>query len=173
MVGQPGSYREPLPRSPSARVLPPSNEPGLWSADRPRAAREYVLPAVLGFNPPAVHEKEAAAAGPADLCAQWVGDTVRFPSVAKALDRFSREEVACTGARAYFSCMVSAWQEAQRRKDAEGKELAKALLLYQHRAMGDVRWACRGMDLQRRDLSALFNTVETAWQNSKRTWLSR
>lgn len=37
VVGQPGSFTQPPPRSPNTRVLPPSNEPGLWSADTPQA----------------------------------------------------------------------------------------------------------------------------------------
>jgi hypothetical protein len=38
VVGQPGLVTQPPPRSPNTRVLPPSNEPGLWSADTPKAA---------------------------------------------------------------------------------------------------------------------------------------
>ena len=45
IVGQPGSFTQPPPRSPNTRVLPPSNEPGLWSADTPKAA---LTPAPVG-----------------------------------------------------------------------------------------------------------------------------
>jgi hypothetical protein len=39
--GQPGQVRrQPLPRSPHKRVLPPSLEPGLWAGDAPRASQE-------------------------------------------------------------------------------------------------------------------------------------
>lgn len=39
-VGQPGQQAPPPPpRSPNARVLPPTAEPGLWAADEPRAAK--------------------------------------------------------------------------------------------------------------------------------------
>ncbi len=37
-MGQPGSFTRQPPRSSNTRVLPPSNEPGLWSADTPKAA---------------------------------------------------------------------------------------------------------------------------------------
>jgi hypothetical protein len=39
--GQPGQVRrQPLPRSPHKRELPPSLEPGLWAGDAPRASKE-------------------------------------------------------------------------------------------------------------------------------------
>jgi hypothetical protein len=166
-MGQPGSFSEPLPRSPNSRVLPPSAEPGLWSADRPRAARqEYLLPPVLGFTPPAVMEEEAEAAVYADNCSRLVDDTRRLPSVAKALGRVSGREAACTGAQAYFFCLGKPWLEASAKKDRESKAFAQALLRYQLRLQAEMKWACKGLDLQRPDLLALLRMVETAWTNT-------
>jgi hypothetical protein len=48
----------------------------------------------------------------------------------------------------------------------DGKSTAHALFLYQLRLQADVKWACKGLDLQRADLLALLRTVDTAWKNS-------
>lgn len=70
--GQPQA--EPLPRSPYSRVLPPSREPGLWAADRPKASamnddderRQILGVALPGFE---VDEDEIDY-GPAMYCAK-------------------------------------------------------------------------------------------------------
>jgi hypothetical protein len=147
-------------------VLPPSNEPGLWSADSPRAATEYAVPDVFGFTPPNVTPEEAIAAVYADSCAQRVDDTARFPSVAKALARLSKHEAACTGARAFYSCLMGPWLEASGKNDIQSRAVARALSLYNKRALRGMDDACKGLDLQRQDLLALLRTVETAWMNS-------
>jgi hypothetical protein len=157
-----------VPRSPNTRVLPPSTEPGLWSADRPRAALEYQLPSVLGFDPPSLRQDEAAATPYADICAQVVGDTARFLSVERALSRVSNAEVTCIGAHAYLSCLVTLYTNAT--KDADVKDLTLALYRYQKRLDPEMEKVCKGVDRRRSDLAALLRSVETAWKNSLQTW---
>lgn len=164
VMGQPGSFSEPLPRSPNSRVLPPSTEPGLWSSDRPRATRqEYVLPPVFGFTPPAVEPEEALVALYANGCASMVGRTARFPSVAKALAQGSAGDVACVGARTYFGCLVSLWLEVQAKQDRASKVLADALELYQQRLQKEVNKACAETGPGTKSLQRM---VETALRNS-------
>lgn len=168
-MGQPGTAAAPLPRSLNKRALPPSTEPGLWSADTPSASREYLLPPVLGFTPPAVSEEEEAVAIYADNCGRRVDDTTRFPSVSRALARASAREVACIGAQAYFGCLAGLWLEVSGKKDRDSKALAQQLLLYQQRLQQEVNRTCMGVDSQRPDLKALRTMVETAWKNTMKT----
>jgi hypothetical protein len=147
-------------------VLPPSNEPGLWGADTPRASHEYVLPPVLGFTPPTVVAEEAIMELYAQGCAGVVGDTVRFPSVAKALGRVSAREASCTGAKAFYGCLMRPWLEANGKKDVASKAKAKALGRYLQRLLQAMDAECKGLDPARPDLLALLRTVETAWMNT-------
>ncbi len=39
-LGQPGQQVAPIARSPNTRVLPPTNEPGVWAADEPSAVKK-------------------------------------------------------------------------------------------------------------------------------------
>lgn len=39
-LGQPGQQVAPTARSPNTRVLPPTDEPGVWAADEPSAVRK-------------------------------------------------------------------------------------------------------------------------------------
>ena len=168
VVGQPGAAARPLPRSPNTRLLPPSSEPGLWSADRPKeVAGPYTIPSVLGFTPPAVEKEEALVAMYAGSCAQLVNDTTRFPSVSRALVRASEREVMCIGARAYFGCLGDLWIEVSGKKDRASVVLAQVLLGYQQRLQREVNETCKEME-QTTNLTALLNMVKTALTNSRR-----
>jgi len=75
VVGQPGSFGQPLPRSPHQRELRPSLEPGLWAGDEPRAVRKREpAPELFGVRLPKVPVSgdQFEQEGPARACvAVW------------------------------------------------------------------------------------------------------
>jgi hypothetical protein len=135
-MGQPGSFSEPLPRSPNARVLPPSNESGLWSADRPRAAlTPEGLPEVFGVAMPTLEDDNNipdSVLMHEAMCAHTLDGTLKFDRVRKALDRLSDAQHECFALQAYSRCLMAVYTVLEQAGDARKAELAALLRLYRH-----------------------------------------
>lgn len=119
-VGQPGHLRQPqeYPRSPHKRLLPPTQEPGLWAGDGPRAARPTIdpnaprffnVPLPLPDAPDAYDKKVATHCGAAmSLAAKWAStaewygrlDNKRQQCIAAALYSFCAEHLAAPADKA-------------------------------------------------------------------------
>lgn len=118
VMGQPGSYREPLPRSLNSRVLPPTKEPGLWSADRPRASAPAAeAPVLYGMEMPVPDEVGAAARFHAAMCARSLEDATRTARKARLVEGLSRQQKACLALQLQGLCLLTvrgALPQAQR-----------------------------------------------------------
>ncbi|HLL01078.1 MAG TPA: hypothetical protein VK539_10850 [Myxococcaceae bacterium] len=174
MVGQPGSATAPLPRSPNTRVLPPSNEPGLWSADAPRAARKAEPPVVFDFAIPVPDIEPKAIRDYGSLCATSVDDASRFEDIAKALNRLSARERACVAIRSYLACIGQLKDhlprripESQRTQDRQG--LARHS---QHVDRAAVT-ACAGVDLASPELAPVHSAIGVVSMHTLADWLTR
>lgn len=113
-TGQPGHVRPPhgYPRSPNRRVLPPERGPGLWSADRPRAARPTThttterLAGLLMPIPDAPEDVEPDLHYWADKCAE-VGSLFLTGERADVVEALTPVDKACLASTLYASCASS------------------------------------------------------------------
>lgn len=114
-TGQPGYVaREEVPRSPYTRTLPATKEPGLWSAEVPRAISDEdrvivgpYLPAVRVVLP---DDDEMlggpAAATPGNLCRELVTSRLRHSASAlRANPAASEVQRRCLAAMLLATCM--------------------------------------------------------------------
>jgi len=157
VMGQPGSYREPLPRSPNSRVLPPSNEPGLWSADSPRASNsETAAPILYGIELPVPEEAGPEARFHAEMCARSIDDATRASGKARLVEGLSRQQKACLALQLQDVCLLTvrgALPQAQRaRLDA---------LLAMSRAAVDRE--CLGVAYGKGAMKKAFDEISERW----------
>jgi hypothetical protein len=109
-MGQPGSLTQPPPRSPNKRVLPPSNEPGLYSADRPRAsnsAETEAAPILYGIELPVPEKAGAVARFHAAMCARSLEDATRAAGKARLVEGLSRQQKACLALQLQDLCLLT------------------------------------------------------------------
>lgn len=102
VVGQPGTFRPPLPRSPHQRVLPPSKEPGLWSGDGPRAALD--LPELLGVSLPVPEESWFTVKDAAEDCERGLQRAIAAKGLASVAPSLPRELQTCLPLALYNLC---------------------------------------------------------------------
>ena len=174
VVGQPGSATAPLPRSPNTRVLPPSNEPGLWSADAPRAARREEPPVVFDFAIPVPDIEPKAIRDYGNLCAAFVDDASRVEAIAKALKRLSERKRECIAIRSYLACIGQLKDHLPRRipepqwtQDRQG--LARHLQHVERAAVA----ACAGVDLTSPELAPVHSAIGVVSLHPLAEWLTR
>jgi len=172
-MGQPGSYREPLPRSPNARVLPPSKEPGLWSADRPKGVRQREpdeLFTIFGHEMFLKDTKDFGTIVSAETCAQSIDDTARFPNVRRLLDPLTDKELECLAFRLYGACLQSMEERAESNRDTA---IAKALREQREHHERQALKECGSVDLESTNVNAAHRGVMTAWENTYQSWLRK
>lgn len=120
VVGQPGSFTPPPPRSPNNRVLPPSNEPGLWSADRPRASssgEKAAAPILYGIELPVPEETGPVARFHAAMCARSLEDATREAGKVRLIEGLSLQQKTCLALQLQDACLLTvrgALPQAQR-----------------------------------------------------------
>ena len=127
VVGQPGAQAAPVPRSPNRRPLPPSAEPGLWSADSPRAASAPGgAPKVFGVDMPTLEDVPPSARVHEKACANTLARTLKTERVSTGLARLNEREKECVALAAYAACLRLAedgtrgQRDAQRQGEVEG-----------------------------------------------------
>lgn len=116
-TGQPGHLRpQAPPRSPHQRVLPPSKDPGLWSGDRPRAAKHpldrvdqrtypgYVFPVPINAEP--VEEDRVIS------CAAAIRRAL--VDAGRNAGSLGRDEARCFYASMYLRCASRALERAEK-----------------------------------------------------------
>ncbi len=107
-VGQPGHLRAPqdYPRSPHARVLPPSPEPGLWAGDGPQASKgTSAKPLLLGIPLPGIPVSEKQTdVGPALGCAALWNDALPGTGLAEKVNSLKLDAKRCMVAWMFDTC---------------------------------------------------------------------
>lgn len=111
-----------VPRSPNRRVLPPpGKEPGLWSADRPKASAAAPEPAVIFGETIPLDDPEIKASQPVQGCVAalggaFVNDHERVNAVVRWLNQ---EQRRCAALRAFAWCLGAAASGPVSKEDAE------------------------------------------------------
>jgi hypothetical protein len=133
-------------------VLPPSNEPGLWAGDEPRASRPQVprVTELFGVLLPG-HEADAtpAAAGLAGVCVlMWTGEVLPGTGLAEKVAALKPAERRCVVAWMFHDCVATILQsEANLKADGgllpwrskEREALARSALAFTEEACKDGR----------------------------------
>jgi hypothetical protein len=155
IMGQPNSIRQPLPRSPGARLLPPNAEHGLWATTKPAPS---ALAELLG-QPLPIHADDPE---PEKLLAY---------ACAHALDVGSRRDTQsadwirsaegpkarCMVARLQRECLAAVYEGLKddrldlTRYDRAAFQAVDAAFRKAHRRMNE---ACKGVPLSTKDLAA-------------------
>ena len=162
VVGQPGSFVSPPPRSPHQRELPPSLEPGLWAGDQPQAIRkrEQRKPKLFGVPLPRVavdgdvHEQET----PARACAAVWEQVLSGTKLEAEVLALKANERRCFAARAFQNCirMLEHSYDEAASADVVVIGLRKHRPLMGQAAADFTRTACEGV----RQTSAHENLLE-------------
>lgn len=103
--------REPLPRSPHRRPLPPTAEPGIWAGDEPRASVDddpipetpILAGVVLPYPPGAESELEKR---PTRLCARDMNLAIEALNLKDRVEGLSKGDRTCLAAMLYRECAV-------------------------------------------------------------------
>lgn len=107
VVGQPGTPAG-YPRGTDARVLPPTREPGVWSAGEPRAVMDEDVPEdpiLLGVRLPFSPEaKTAREKAPTRECAYLMGLAVTMRRQSDLVSYLTEENQKCLAAQLYLAC---------------------------------------------------------------------
>jgi hypothetical protein len=150
-VGQPGHLRAPqeYPRSPHARVLPPSPEPGLWAGDGPQASKGTIAkPSLLGIALPGIPVSETQTdVGPALGCAALWNDSLADTGLAEKVNSLKPDAKRCMVARMFLTCarVIAKWDDDSS-KDGVVVLLARQKRAKLRQAADDfVREACDGV----------------------------
>jgi hypothetical protein len=107
VVGQPGQRPKEYPRSPHGRILPPSNEPGLWAAEPPAASRSWTTgpPELFGVTLPFIPNAATAEdERPTRVCAQTMGALLAKAEPQAELAALPPQARRCLAARLYLKC---------------------------------------------------------------------
>lgn len=164
-MGQPGSQRPAVERSPNKRVLPPTKEPGLWAADgAPRAGEEpgtiFGAPVQLPEHPP------LGATAVRGVCAY---DMARAAGAArmKLILSFPDAVRACMAASAYFQCVLRHAHEAPKKAgwaEPSGWDPAYLKKAVMPIAEKEMKKACAGVTMTEEQSAALRAVLEKyAW----------
>lgn len=129
-TGQPGHLRQPLPRSPHQRQLPPSKEPGLWSGDRPRASTQRTGPLVIFGEALPVEEAGDRDSVSVRACEDILhGAVVNDPdNVHSAVRNLTKDQRYCAALRAFTTCLGMMSKTVLLKDDAPRAESLKARL---------------------------------------------
>lgn len=166
IVGQPGSATAPPPRSPNRRVLPPSTEPGLWSADTPRASGDTgEAPVLYGIEMPAPVEVGEVARFHAAMCARTLADATQAAGQANLVAGLSRQQKACLALQLQVLCLVSVRGQLPRAK----REALNALVDVTGRAEIE---ACTGVAYGKGAMKKVFEVTGERWMDAidSRNW---
>lgn len=113
-MGQPGQQSQQYPRSPHARPLPPSAEPGLWAGDGPRAA---LIPArkplLLGVELPYAEGADEETQLITYTCAGFMGYWHAGTATKARGPRLGEAQTRCLAARLYAKCTQSLLEHAR------------------------------------------------------------
>lgn len=116
VVGQPGYQRPTLPPSPNRRVLPPTEGPGLWSADEPKAVKEdraaQLQVFAAGVKLPSPEGESTAAVR---VCGMHVNEAVKRGGAKATFAAAPRKERECAVARLFASCLAIQGQKDQKK----------------------------------------------------------
>jgi hypothetical protein len=172
VVGQPGSFTQPPPRSPNTRVLPPSNEPGLWSADRPRASsadETAAAPILYGIGLPVPEEAGPAARFHAAMCARSLADATQGAGKARLVEGLSRQQKACLALQLQVLCLVTVRSELPTAQ----REALNVLVDATSRAETE---ACMGVAYGKGAMKKAFEGIGPEWAfgpDTQRWWRSQ
>lgn len=110
--------RQPLPRSPHRRPLPPTAEPGIWAGDEPKASADrYPRPIVLGTEQPTA--EDSTAAEKAKACADQLTMAAASTLGIAQVYNLPPPTKACLAARLQQFCLVTRRQQAENDKSSD------------------------------------------------------
>jgi hypothetical protein len=160
VVGQPGSFTQSPPRSPNTRVLPSSNEPGLWSADAPRASGATESgPVLYGIEMPAPEDVGAVARFHAAMCARTMEDATQAAGKARLIAGLSRQQKACLALQLQLLCLVTVRSELPRAQ-REARERLSALV--DATSLAEEK-ACMGVAYGKGAMKKAFDDMGERW----------
>lgn len=168
-MGQPGTQRPAVERSPNKRVLPPTKEPGLWAADGApvAAARHHLwgveIPLPEGAMAHLV-EREAWH------CANGMDGVAKGIRKVAFIDTLPEDVRRCMVARAQYHCAFETGLLVQTRvtrgSTSDTARLEALAALEAHALALRAKW-CADVTLTDKQLTAL-RTVLDAWDKSTR-----
>lgn len=121
MPSFPGPGVRNIPRSPHKRVLPPSKEPGLWSADRPKASIIAPAPTLLGTTLPVPDAaKTPYISHSLSGCIEAAGELVGAPVFFTRIDALREDERKCFAGLLYSRCASGLPEFVKARRAKEG-----------------------------------------------------
>lgn len=166
-IGQPGTQRPAVERSPNKRVLPPTKEPGLWAADGApvAAARHHLwgveIPLPEGAMAHLV-EREAWH------CADGMDEVAKGIRKVAFIDTLPEDVRRCMVARAQYHCAFEEGLLAQRHvargSTSDAARLEPLAALEAHALALRAKW-CADDTLTDKQQTAL-RTVLDAWDKS-------
>jgi hypothetical protein len=146
-------------------VLPPSKEPGLWSADRPRASNSdetAAAPILYGIELPVPEEAGTVARFHAAMCARSLEDATQEAGKARLVEGLSRKEKACLALQLQVLCLATVRSQlppAQR-------EVLNAIVDVTGRAETE---ACMGVAYGKGAMKKAFDAIAPQWSFSPST----
>lgn len=154
-------------------MLPPSKEPGLWSADGPRAARGgNERPALLGVEVPIPEDARHITRFHAAMCAASLQEVADSETISKVVARLSEDEKRCLALRMQHTCVdlvLKTTRQAPADEPHRVAELAglRALLTATMKA---VSGACLGIAYGRGDMLRAHAATGDMWGKTVRPW---
>jgi hypothetical protein len=118
-LSEPNTGKPPVPRSPNKRILPASNEPGLWAADGAPVASGRVTPPLFGVPlpyPPGVGSGEISRRL-ADSCVASMTEAAEQAGKLARIMRLSEVVRQCMSAHAMKVCADEMWRKLQQSTD--------------------------------------------------------
>jgi hypothetical protein len=102
-LAAPGTSSAGVPRA-EGRILPTSDEPGLWAAEPPKASASYweTIAGVPLPLPETANSKEAER--PTYLCGMTMNDTIKQVGVLDRIRALTEKNQRCLAARLYLHC---------------------------------------------------------------------
>ena len=167
VMGQPGAFSAPLPRSPNSRPLPPSSEPGLWSADTPKAsAADDGRPILYGIEMPTPAAADPAARFHAAMCARSLEQATQEAGKASLVEGLSRQQKACLALQLQDVCLLMVRGVLPRAQRA-GLDAIVAM------TRGAMERECIGVAYGKGAMKKAFDDIGTHWfvaVNSQPWW---
>lgn len=176
----PGQQAQPVPTSPNKRILPASNEPGLWAADgAPRASdgdgHTHPLFGLFYPHPPGDVTGEVSAM--MDRCAESMLAAAQKAGVLAAIEALPKPVKFCMSARAFAHCADATWDEIgremlddDRRHELAGMSKTDAAMLLMQIGRNNIAHHCRRAgfsdDLWRvlEDNAPLLDAMTARWK---------